>query len=709
MFAVYTYHNVFHLVSAYDERNMFGLIGVLLLWKIAGSLWEIFIYCCQRQKLGVFLLFVYCTQMTVASQPTVQTYDDHLEHCFEFNCSSGTIGYSLPQQVQYEKLRLDFLKKCRTFKRPPQSLRVSGANGLDDSVKPTLISKLESEILENAIAQKNLEISKLSNTIKENPGNFLHVKKNLPKHKRRALEKHFQKKLDFFTGQNDSKWKSWPQKISPSTEKSKSTNFNKKARKRRNFVQKLADKAIKNNVVIPLVDIEVPAGAIVLLSKGLGFVKTPSLDKQGVQLDMRAATNKIKTAADKIHQVPNSLNHTASSTIPAKLKTNNYHKVDPSSDPVVNSLTDEMENDFTGILRSKAAHVAKKKSNISKAEQDGYKWLKKHVDDEKIVVCQADKGGAILLVDAKLIEEKVQEKLFDKNLYTELQNDPSLLLYDELFNTWKYGSEKGFVTPDEAYEVAGVTKRNQTTGCVGGNKSTSSRFRPGVPYFYPMLKIHKLKPDQLKPGCKPPARLVTALNVGVCKRSDVFVAQNFLKNVEKLYCEDLLKDTTGALNWLENLNDRYSSSQKKSFKCFTFDFASLYDSLSPSLVLRAVRHALEKVHPDWSHDKTEWLISLVDLSLRSSVGCFKGKWYSQNTGIATGGSICVELANIAVYYVLNEVIYSQSDLMTDIVSMKRFVDDCVGAFYGTERKFRKWENTVREKLLEYGLATEDLF
>ena len=84
-----------------------------------------------------------------------------------------------------------------------------------------------------------------------------------------------------------------------------------------------------------------------------------------------------------------------------------------------------MENDFTGMLRSKAAHVAKKTSNISKAEQDGYKWLKKHIDDERIV-----KGGAILIVDAKLIEEKVQEKLFDKNLYTELKNDPSLLLYD---------------------------------------------------------------------------------------------------------------------------------------------------------------------------------------------------------------------------------------------------------------------------------------
>jgi hypothetical protein len=222
-----------------------------------------------------------------------------------------------------------------------------------------------------------------------------------------------------------------------------------------------------------------------------------------------------------------------------------------------------------------------------------------------------------------------------------------------------------------------------------------------------MLKIHKLKPEQLKPGCKPPARLVTALNEGVCKRSDVFIAQNFLKNVEKLYCEDLLKDTNGALLWLENLNDRYTASRKKAFKCFTFDFASLYDSLSPPLVMKAVRHALGKVHPDWPQSKVDWLCSLIELSLQSSVGCFKGKWYRQKKGIATGGSICVELANITVFYVLNEVLYSNPEMMSDVESLKRFVDDCTGAYTGSERMFRKWEKSVREKLLDFGLKTDD--
>ena len=51
--------------------------------------------------------------------------------------------------------------------------------------------------------------------------------------------------------------------------------------------------SVKNNVVVPLVDFEIPAGAIVLLSRGLGFVKAPSLDTLDVQLDMRSAGNNI--------------------------------------------------------------------------------------------------------------------------------------------------------------------------------------------------------------------------------------------------------------------------------------------------------------------------------------------------------------------------------------------------------------------------------
>ena len=72
--------------------------------------------------------------------------------------------------------------------------------------------------------------------------------------------------------------------------------------------------------------------------------------------------------------------------------------------------------------------------------------------------------------------------------------------------------------------------------------STSPHFKPGVAYLYPMLKIHKLRKEELVPGADPSARLVTSLREGIAKRSDVFVADRFLRALEKDFCKDLLID-----------------------------------------------------------------------------------------------------------------------------------------------------------------------
>ena len=65
-------------------------------------------------------------------------------------------------------------------------------------------------------------------------------------------------------------------------------------------------------------------------------------------------------------------------------------------------------------------------------------------------------------------------------------------------------------------------------------------------------KIHKLPKEDLVPGVNPPSRLVTALQDGISKRSDVFLAYYFLKDLESDFCQDLLKDTTDALIWLDS-------------------------------------------------------------------------------------------------------------------------------------------------------------
>ena len=100
-----------------------------------------------------------------------------------------------------------------------------------------------------------------------------------------------------------------------------------------------------------------------------------------------------------------------------------------------------------------------------------------------------------------------------------------------------------------------------------------------------MLKIHKLQKVDLVPGVEPPARLITALQEGVSKRSDTFLSKYFIQDLEKDFCLDLLKDTNGALHWLDEINNITMNKTKTSMKGFTFDYKSLYDSLKPSDVI----------------------------------------------------------------------------------------------------------------------------
>ena len=61
-----------------------------------------------------------------------------------------------------------------------------------------------------------------------------------------------------------------------------------------------------------------------------------------------------------------------------------------------------------------------------------------------------------------------------------------------------------------------------------------------------MLRTHKLTNEDLVPGVRPPALLVTALREGISNCSDVFLAEGFLEELEQNYCQDLLKDNTSV-------------------------------------------------------------------------------------------------------------------------------------------------------------------
>ena len=69
--------------------------------------------------------------------------------------------YSPYEQSQIQKIRLRFLRDCKTLKRPPPSLRINGASALSDPEKLVLFSQLETQLLEIAINNKVIEVKAL--------------------------------------------------------------------------------------------------------------------------------------------------------------------------------------------------------------------------------------------------------------------------------------------------------------------------------------------------------------------------------------------------------------------------------------------------------------------------------------------------------------------------------------------------------------------
>ena len=150
-----------------------------------------------------------------------------------------------------------------------------------------------------------------------------------------------------------------------------------------------------------------------------------------------------------------------------------------------------------------------------------------------------------------------------------------------------------------------------------------------------------------------------------------------------------------------------STQNKLNYKPFTFDFAALYDSLTPDLVKKALKHAIQVCRRQWTKKFVDWILKLIDLSMSAGFGKFGKKWYRPATGIPTGGNISVQLANIAVYYALHMSLFSKPQMMKNIISTVRFIDDGSGIFNGTNDEFERWKIELTTNLKRFNLLIKN--
>ena len=282
------------------------------------------------------------------------------------------------QKLQIQKERLRFLRACKPLKRPPSSLRITGASAIDDIDKLCLFSELESKMLDQGIRNKLNLISELVELSK----NVEHIP--ISNKDRTALENHFSKKLSHFRKQDSTKWVNWPQKptkiLKNMTKKVK--NFKKRQSRKRRKLKKQAKKIVESSSVIILVNEEVPLGAISVLGKGLGFIPTPNVDIHQTRLDMRLTRNRILRASRKnLHESqptddekpPPDPNY----SLPSKLHRQFYGLANSSPEQPVNDIIEQIEVDLDSRLLKNVNNTNKRsmKQNLTFEEQEGLKWL----------------------------------------------------------------------------------------------------------------------------------------------------------------------------------------------------------------------------------------------------------------------------------------------------------------------------------------------
>jgi len=364
------------------------------------------------------------------------------------------------------------------------------------------------------------------------------------------------------------RWKDWPQKKkAPLVEKTQTspsqTPTTKRKRSKAPRVDAIAKEALSNGTVVNLTGLPIPNEAVAVLCKRFGFVETSKFDPLGSKTDCvdtmaklsRATSRKKKQLKDG--EDDDDYGDTVE-IIPKCLRRKKNSAPYTCGDKVVDELKDEL------IKEVEHLNPPTPKSNLSPDERRGLKWIKQHTDPVKgkLRVVQADKGGAIIIATKRYIRELEQDKLLDEARYENLgTSDPTDAAQKSLLNLWRKGEDDGHVSREESKEVVGLCeKKVNKRGITNQQPSTLSVFKPGTPYFYGLLKIHKLKPEQLVPGVKVPIRLVTNLREAVTTRSDKFLNWKYLKPLQNEFCKDIVQDSTEVLQWLESVNNNKQKS-----------------------------------------------------------------------------------------------------------------------------------------------------
>ena len=354
---------------------------------------------------------------------------------------------------------------------------------------------------------------------------------------------------------------------------------------------------------------------IKLLSRGLKFTPTPTANKPDIVKDTEEFCRKLR-----LREFFGSDQYEDESLV----RNRKGFKPAPNRDKDLDSYINRLKK----VAESNKITTTPK-SNISNIEQ---KALKELQTEDSIIIKEADKGGAIIIMDTDHYKEMALEQLGDRQFYIQVTERVDKLTSSKVnkfttkFNHHLTKNEADYLTN---YEI----------------KSSN---------FYGLPKIHKSKDIQHNIKDKNAEYVMLPRPTDLKLRpiiagpaSSTQRLSNLLDIILKPLCKMVPSFIRDDLDFLNYIPTRVS----KETILVSFDVTSLYTNIPHNLGIEAIEYWITK-HPEQYLQRfpKEFIVEGLRIVLENNTFFFDGHYYLQIKGTAMGTKVAPTYATLVMGY-----------------------------------------------------------
>lgn len=397
-----------------------------------------------------------------------------------------------------------------------------------------------------------------------------------------------------------------------------------------------------------------------LLSRGLSFVPSKKADSFTTKVELFKFFRSIRLKAFYMKDTIGNVGDTGDIQIHSMVSQKRF-KPKSTFVPHVNNASIDT---FCRLVEKEALDLCAQSDannvypNLLESEK---KALIELMNNDNLVIRNADKGGAVVVQDKTAYVTEIQRQLSDSDVYKCLRSDPTLKFSEELKLILKKACREGQISVDECKYMTPANPRR--------------------PVMYTLPKIHKNL-------LHPPGRPIVSGNGSLTEPISQFVDFHIKDLVYAL--PSYLRDTMDFLNKLSVCKVVCDD-----VLC-TMDVSSLYPSIPHEDGIDALRYYL--LQRPLQVPSTDFLLCLTKEVLSKNYFKFQDEYYLQLRGSAMGSPMAPNYANLFMGKFELDFVSNNNPYFKFIKYYWRYIDDLFFIWSGSIDLLQEFHEHMNTKM-----------